>query len=717
MLRTIALFGLLFASFKLLAVQVIAYSEPARCGSNNGSIILNVAGTPPFTYAWSNGATTANIQGLAPGDYTVTVTDAGSSLDTTLVVDALFELRFIGSPEVAMVQNDCDNMCTGMAQISTNMLMGTEPYTFQLPPASEGGGMAIFAGLCAGNDYQISVTDANGCPGTVDLTNAVLAVSPSVVTVAGITPACDVEANGTITVVLDGIAASELQVSRVGGGYYQTHYPAWGIPYVINGLPAGDYDLTSAIPLLGCAHGYSATVEQLPAPCGSVSGKVYNDSDQDCAYVPGEYGLPYRVLTIEPGPSYAITDGAGDYYSASGFGTFTLAQPLVEESQICPPDAPVPFTIDAGSPEVVLDLADSSAAPLDTRVVLFPGPTRPGFPAGTHGTLMNNSTYPSAAITLTLLYDPLLDPVTISPTPTSASPGSVQWILPAMSPFAWFNFHVNGNVPPETDLLGTVIDWSASALDDTPEQNTANNSVSVPVTITGSLDPNDKQARTSSGLSSSSYYLDEDQFIDYTVRFQNTGTDTAFTVVVRDSLEAGLDPGSLEILGASHPFTPSFQNGRTLVFTFGNIQLADSATNEPASHGAVHYRIKPVTSVMVGETISNTAAIYFDYNPAVITNTSQLLVEMSTMLPEPSVPGRCRVFPNPVVEELRVTVPDDAHRMFSAEVVNIDGRVVLQERAFRTNDVLDLRCLMAGPYLLRLTDVHGTTLQAPFVKR
>ena len=175
MLRATTLAFLFCGSARLLAVSIIAYGQPARCGLNNGSFVINVNGTPPFTYAWSTGATTANVSGLAPGDYTLNVTDAGGSLDTTLTIEALFELQFIGGPEVAMLQNDCDNMCSGMVMVNTAMLMGSEPYTFEFTPMSQGGGQATFGGLCAGNSYVMSVTDVNGCPGSVDLSQVVMA--------------------------------------------------------------------------------------------------------------------------------------------------------------------------------------------------------------------------------------------------------------------------------------------------------------------------------------------------------------------------------------------------------------------------------------------------------------------------------------------------------------------------------------------------------------
>lgn len=112
-------------------------------------------------------------------------------------------------------------------------------------------------------------------------------------------------------------------------------------------------------------------------------------------------------------------------------------------------------------------------------------------------------------------------------------------------------------------------------------------------------------------------FFNEDEWIDYTVRFQNTGTDTAFTVVIRDEIDADLDLLSLEILGASHPFTPSFGNGRELVFTSPNINLPDSTTDLPGSQGFISFRLEPEDAIVVGDVLENTAGIYFDLDPTI----------------------------------------------------------------------------------------------------
>jgi Secretion system C-terminal sorting domain/SprB repeat len=689
---------------------------PARCGLSNGQVFATPSGgLPPYTFQWSNGGTDDYISQLAPGDYTVTVTDGlSNTVQATGTVQDVFQLAPVTASDAYVLQPDCQGQCVGSLQFAESILQGTAPYIYGGPVATFQD-IATVNGLCAGGPMIFEVLDANGCPGTIDLSGLNIDAYPAMLTIVDVTAACDGEANGTITVVLDGAWASVLSVIHSGGQYNQVHYPAWLELYTITDLPAGEYNLVSEIPAL-CSFPYTAAVPEIAAPCGSISGTVFNDADQDCAQDPGEPGLPYRVLTIEPGPAYAIANEQGSYFTASGFGSFTLAQPLVDEAQICPTTAPAPFTIDAGTPDVTLDLADSSFAPLDTRVSIWASAARPGFPAFVHGTVWNASTYPSGAITLVLNYDPMLDPVTVSPAPTSASPGTVQWDLPAFEAFDFQHFSVHGNIPANINLLGTVITYSVTATDAAPEVNTANNTANLPVTITGSYDPNDKLARTSSALSSTQYFLDEDAYIDYTVRFQNTGTDTAFTVVVRDTLEMDLDPGSLEILGATHAFSPAFENGRTLVFTFNDINLPDSGTNYAASNGAVQFRVKPRNDIAIGELISNSAGIYFDFNPPVITNTSELTVEMSTSTRDVEV-RELAVWPNPTEGMLRVTVKDPRHRLLRLDVLAMDGRVVLREGTFLLSEALDTRSLPSGVYLLRLQDTDGSTLQAPFIKR
>ena len=136
--------------------------------------------------------------------------------------------------------------------------------------------------------------------------------------------------------------------------------------------------------------------------------------------------------------------------------------------------------------------------------------------------------------------------------------------------------------------------------------------------ITGSYDPNIKTV-IPRGYGAENF-IDRSWELNYTVQFQNTGNDTAFTVVILDPISEHLDLSTLKVGGASHPFTWELSTERELVFTFPDILLPDSTTNEAASHGFVEYALTPVSDIDFGTQIKNKAAIYFDFNDPIITN-------------------------------------------------------------------------------------------------
>ncbi len=163
-----------------------------------------------------------------------------------------------------------------------------------------------------------------------------------------------------------------------------------------------------------------------------------------------------------------------------------------------------------------------------------------------------------------------------------------------------------------TELISTAKLTMASA-DDVP----ANDNTTFKTTVSGSFDPNDKLV-TYVGAFTEGYIYDTTNF-EYTIRFQNTGTDTAFTVRVEDVISKSLDLTTINFIDASHEFTPII-SGDTVKWLFKNILLADSNVNEPASHGFIRFSIKQKVGNAPGTVIKNKASIFFDFNEPVITN-------------------------------------------------------------------------------------------------
>ena len=136
--------------------------------------------------------------------------------------------------------------------------------------------------------------------------------------------------------------------------------------------------------------------------------------------------------------------------------------------------------------------------------------------------------------------------------------------------------------------------------------------------INCAYDPNDKLVEPSFE-EHDNYTLFGDSLV-YTLRFQNTGTDTAFNILLTDDLDENLDRSSFEVIAASQPYEAKIDSEKRLSFYFNDILLPDASTNEPGSHGFVKYRVLPEGDLPENQPIHNKADIYFDFNPPIRTN-------------------------------------------------------------------------------------------------
>jgi uncharacterized repeat protein (TIGR01451 family) len=136
--------------------------------------------------------------------------------------------------------------------------------------------------------------------------------------------------------------------------------------------------------------------------------------------------------------------------------------------------------------------------------------------------------------------------------------------------------------------------------------------------VIGSYDPNLKSAvPAGAGLN---YTITANRPVQYTIDFQNTGTDTAYRVLLRDVLPAAFDLNTFRAGFSSHPCTWEIR-GNTLDVLFSPIALPDSNVNEPASRGFFSFELDQKPNLPDGTFFQNTAAIIFDFNPPIITNT------------------------------------------------------------------------------------------------
>ncbi len=231
----------------------------------------------------------------------------------------------------------------------------------------------------------------------------------------------------------------------------------------------------------------------------------------------------------------------------------------------------------------------------------------------------------------------------------------------------------------------------------------------------GAYDPNDKQALPR-GVGDD-HLLRENTPIEYKIRFQNTGTDTAFNVVLLDTLSPWLNAASVRPGASSHDYTFRILEGNTLEFRFDNILLPDSSANQEASNGFVQFTVDQRPDNPHGTRIENSAAIYFDFNEPVITNTVfHTIGEMVVTVNESREPGLLaglKVYPNPFTDAAVLEFPKEQAGVFY--LFAIDGRLVL-EQAFRgTNFRLSARQLKPGTYFYQILAQEGGVYRGKMV--
>lgn len=205
--------------------------------------------------------------------------------------------------------------------------------------------------------------------------------------------------------------------------------------------------------------------------------------------------------------------------------------------------------------------------------------------------------------------------VSAFPQPDSIVGQTLYWHLDTLGWFQDFTAWVNVLIGEAGSLAGMQAMMVAGNLPDTLRAGFD------PYPVSCAFDPNDKLV-TPVGYGAAGAVDIDLPWLDYTVRFQNTGNDTAFSVTVLDTLDMDLDPLTMEVVAASHALTQiQVDTNRVALFRFDRILLPDSGLNEAASHGFVRFRIKPMAGSPHGTVITNGAGIVFDRNEAVITNT------------------------------------------------------------------------------------------------
>lgn len=365
-----------------------------------------------------------------------------------------------------------------------------------------------------------------------------------------------------------------------------------------------------------------------------VKGSVYLDrnlngsKDSDDPYFPGAKLISIKnnedsVVTISSNGRFAFAIDTGQY--------ITTAILPVPYYSILPGSDTTNFTTYMNNDSISFAIQPIPGIKDLTVTAFALTPARPGFPINYKLLYGNKGTDTIFAASLHFVRDSRLNFDSASIDPSTVG-DTLKWEFPNIPPrtLGGIVIYLKASVPPSLNN-GDTLSSQAVIYPVSGDSTSIDNAFTLDQMVTGSYDPNDK--RESHGGKITTTQVSEGEFLQYTIRFQNTGTDTAFNISIRDTLSGKLDWNSFEMISSSHDYQLTISDNSKCLWEFSNINLVDSNKNESLSHGYIVFKIKPKSTLIAGDVITNQASIYFDFNLPIETNTEQTVVEIPSVLP------------------------------------------------------------------------------------
>jgi uncharacterized repeat protein (TIGR01451 family) len=730
------------------------------CSAGIGTATATVTGgTPPFTYLWSNGQTVANATGLTAGTYAITITDANGCFISSQMDSSMYAYIQNSSPITGTTTSTGTTCANGTATVS-GLTGGTAPYTYvwnTTPPQFT----ATATGLNSGSYYCL-VTDAGGCTYNGyayvnQLPNGLTGTTTS-------TPETCLQANGTATVTVSGGTAPYTYLWSNGattqtitglsyGGYSVTVTDANSCPKIkwvsvhrveplnlsftttapncsnangsiactvtggtapytyqwsnggtassISGLSQGYY-YVAVTDANGCTDYNSVHLTLSPSCYSNVSGRVVGDMNTNCVLDGGDFRVRNNVIDISG--YWAVTDYNGDYQKDVLLSSAVVTQPFPQSyfAVACPISGNYTLpTMVSGSTYPGNDFYDQATSTVnDLSVSYYMTPARATTPQSVTIHYYNHgSTALNATVDFT--HDALMTLLSGgSMTSYNLGTRTLTYNVGIVNPGQWGTLYCSFTIPSLTPL-GTSYQHSAEIQPITIDATPTDNVYSYPGQVVAAYDPNAKSVFPDGLLTPGI-----DSMLTYTIQFQNTGNDTAFTVALRDSLDPGIDPFSIEILGASHNYIWEMDAPGYMEFRFENIMLPDSHINEAASHGWIMYRAKIKANLPLGTQIDNTASIYFDFNTPIVTNTTHNVFGAVAVDEGSQATAGFSFYPNPANDRVQVLLDENWNEDTQVNVMDLNGRALRQNNLLPSQSrttILEVGDLPAGLYLIECT--------------
>lgn len=427
----------------------------------------------------------------------------------------------------------------------------------------------------------------------------------------------------------------------------------------------------------------------------------YDENTNGCDAADSSF--PFLKFSISNGTTtgIGIANDSGNYSIPLQAGSYTISALLENPAyfNVSPTNMNVSFPA-ASSPFIQNFCIAPNGIHNDLEVIILPTENaRPGFDSEYKIIFKNKGTHTQGGTINVTFDDTVIDFVTSSVALASQALNTLSWNFTNLKPFETrvISFTLNLNSPTETPPLNDGdVNTLTATINGATDETVADNTFTLNQTIVNSYDPNDKTCLEGRNITPEKV----GDYVHYVIRFENTGTAAAENIVVKDIIDtAKFDVNSLVPLDSSHSFVTKISNANKVEFIFENINLPfDDANND----GFVSFKIKTLPTLVDGNSFSNSASIYFDYNFPIVTDPA--VTNVSALSTEDFGFGNLfSLSPVPTKGVLNITKRHQL-QIKAASIYNTLGQLV-QVNA-NPNDSIDVSELKSGSYMIRfVTDI------------
>lgn len=458
-------------------------------------------------------------------------------------------------------------------------------------------------------------------------------------------------------------------------------------------------------------------------PCehSTISGHVFVDNNSNCIYDAGDTGLVSADMTsvtsfIPPGSGTSLTwfyPGADAAYSItvqkSWFANTRITVPGYYSFIFAPTACYVDTVFVTSLPATNVDFPLQCTSDVDVQCNALTGGAVRAFTPFLMHPYVTNMGCDAVSGYLRLILDPNVTyDASLSSHPADVVTGdTLTWYYSGLSNLSssgyWNSFLAGIHLTPDATIVsGDTLCFRVTSNLYPTDIDPSNNDRTFCVPVVYSYDPNMKEV-SPRGTGPEGFIPGSSDTLNYTLHFQNTGTAAAHNVKIVDTLDGDIDANSLRILGSTHKMSPKWLAANVVQFTFDNINLPDSNSNEPASHGAVSFKVALRSGLPTGTQIKNRGYIYFDLNAPVITNTALNTLSSPTGVREVAATTETKVYPNPATNEVFIEIADEGEM----SIMDTKGSVVVRTHVAAGKTAIDISRLPAGLYILKTVNSAG----------